>query len=855
MEEYNSNGERRNVLRFRDFEMDEDDFHVIDNILSYPRVDQIFFGEIDTNRIYTVSDAVLYGMVKVDQEGNNNESKRITGISTEFLEKWKIQPNYIKRHCGAITTIYTPEDQTSSIINNYNNNIKKRDHIHTKRNIIKFREFEIDEDDFHTMGMILSNQGNLNKGDSVRTVASAVMLGKIKSENDEDDNKSKRVTYFGLRLYRNTTLPKEIMYLTELKTLDLTNWIELKSLPDDISKMQNLELIVLVRCRNLDSITAICNVVTLKELNIATNSKLTSLPSNFGKLVSLETLVINLVSLKKVPTSIKNLNVKRLCVCDYQNGVDKVDDEDDDDDQEEDDSDKVDDEDDDDDQEEDDSEDQVCDEIYIDTIDGIVSLCDLTFLEVSVKNLVHFKEDAFGSKLEKLVLEWNVYEHLDATSLFDLPPLPSLEDLKINYAGWNVDNRNHPARFHTNWLTTLPMLRKCEISGRSVEGYPLVSLSDIRKLESVEELNLRYCQLDSSIDTEAIIASTTTTTTTTPMMITKKKLSSLREFQLWDCYSNDMFSFHLDDLGLCMNMRKFHIYQNSHRRLRVGISYNSSILFPSIQDVSFDNCDFEFISTPLPPPSSPPPSSSPLSFQQQQQDDDPPIQLTIPLENLKNVNLERCKGLFPILNKDIIQNLPKFELSSLEIFRFRFYRTGMTNDQLEILISKILHPSSCPNIKILDLTGSDITEISSTIISQIPPKLLTLDLSMNPIMESITGRDSLCKLLDHVKHIGHLGCVHFQGRNTEDETNDSLPFRKNLGHKMGLNRAKSKVLLNQPIEPPALWTTIIQNASRAFKKDSYDDFICIEENQQSDAIYNMLQERVAMDIIFRHNNN
>ena len=75
--------------------------------------------------------------------------------------------------------------------------------------------------------------------------------------------------------------------------------------------------------------------------------------------------------------------------------------------------------------------------------------------------------------------------------------------------------------------------------------------------------------------------------------------------------------------------------------------------------------------------------------------------------------------------------------------------------------------------------------------------------------------------------------------------------KKNNALPLALNRAKTKVLLNQPIEPPpALWTYyIIQNASRAFKKDYHDDFICIEEKKQSEEYY-----WVAMDMIFRHNN-
>jgi hypothetical protein len=90
-EEYSNNEEIRSILRFRDFEIDENDFHEIDNILSSPIImdeDDDGVVEIDLNRIHTVSDAVLYGLIKVGEE-EHNEKKRVTGISTEFLEKWR----------------------------------------------------------------------------------------------------------------------------------------------------------------------------------------------------------------------------------------------------------------------------------------------------------------------------------------------------------------------------------------------------------------------------------------------------------------------------------------------------------------------------------------------------------------------------------------------------------------------------------------------------------------------------------------------------------------------------------------------------------------------------------------------
>ena len=117
---------------------------------------------------------------------------------------------------------------------------------------------------------------------------------------------------------------------------------------------------------------------------------------------------------------------------------------------------------------------------------------------------------------------------------------------------------------------------------------------------------------------------------------------------------------------------------------------------------------------------------------------------------------------------------------------------------------------------------------------------------MNPIFESISGRNSLYELLLHCKYLSFVGVVYMY------ETDMTILDSTKLGYIMGLNhRARSKAILGRPV-PPALWPTILQNAPKAFKK-VYDGFIGIEKHP--DAVYHLLREQAAEEIIFRSERN
>ena len=62
--------------------------------------------------------------------------------------------------------------------------------------------------------------------------------------------------------------------------------------------------------------------------------------------------------------------------------------------------------------------------------------------------------------------------------------------------------------------------------------------------------------------------------------------------------------------------------------------------------------------------------------------------------------------------------------------------------------------------------------------------------------------------------------------------------KKNNALPLALNRAKTKVLFSQPIEPPALWTHISSRMHPEHSKGIITmTLICIEGKKQSEAYY------------------
>ena len=178
-------------------------------------------------------------------------------------------------------------------------------------------------------------------------------------------------------------------------------------------------------------------------------------------------------------------------------------------------------------------------------------------------------------------------------------------------------------------------------------------------------------------------------------------------------------------------------------------------------------------------------------------------------------------------------------------------------DGIDVLFRDFI--AYCPNIAILNFGHSNVTEISTDSILQMPSKLEKMVLVRNPICTTDLGRKTLLGILCHCKMLGYIGrCFNNEGKN-------DLITHSKLGHIMSINRARSKVLLGQFIRP-ALWSTILFNAPKAFRLRldddddrggnpnndfnlTYDGTSLVGITEQSDAIYHLLRKRVVEEMM------
>eukprot|EP01018_Ginkgo_biloba_P005661 Gb_24679 [translate_table: standard] len=100
-----------------------------------------------------------------------------------------------------------------------------------------------------------------------------------------------------------------VMLFESLVKLDLSVCTSLKTLPDSIGDLINLEYLDLSRCKNLEGLPrSIGSLVRLRFLNMYSNFRVTCLPEEFVRLVQLEELNISKCErLVKLPDSFGNL--------------------------------------------------------------------------------------------------------------------------------------------------------------------------------------------------------------------------------------------------------------------------------------------------------------------------------------------------------------------------------------------------------------------------------------------------------------------------------------------------------------------------------------------------------------------
>ena len=809
-----------------------DDFHILDYFFDKTA------WEKDPN---TIKDTVLRGFVVIDNS-DTNKDRRITGMTTCFIEMAGIQPVQIRK-LDALKTIIPSKDRRSLMVSDLRKK-EKGDGTQTSsssssselvpqtkiddyfinkkvaaRNIVKFREFEIDEDDFHALDAIISTPDTFTDVNEVFTVRDCILNKLVQIRNCDDGecwyclgNCKKRVTglTFVGHAFERSELPTEIGRLDGLERLCCEQCYSMETIPKEIGQLVNLEILDLDGCEQLKEIPrSIGNLSNLRQLYLGECFELSELPSTIGELANLIELSINPATLKNVPESIGKLPcLRHLMAKDRRIDID--------------------------------GELILYERVSSNTIiDPFLNLEHLTKISISVQDFVRFQENSFAgfNKLQELNLEWNVGQYFEVTTPIELPAPPLVEIITIVHEGMsNEDGEDDDevpilALFQSNWLSRFPRLRSCTICSKTYDSELRrlrVDLSDLRNHKNLQELNLSECELFHSTKQLAFttgfsgirkltLADCNGRINFLDFNFAKLECLSLIEvskelrFEIEDKDQSEAIQdkskcFSLDTLRYCPKLTSIKVSGSS--QLNIQFSRGTFALFPFVETATFARCDFSFVG---------------------QLDASAP---TILMQSLIELDLNKCNRFWYTPEFSTM----KFELPSLKDLSCNG-DVLLENNEFENLLKSIC--SSSPNITKINLSSCGVTEISSTALSYIPRKLSILDLSSNPIFETVSGRDSLSKLLQQSEGLGSIGSSPNSGHN------DPATGCTELGYMMSFNRARSKVLLDQEF-CTSLWPLILKNAPKAFKKNSGDNFFFIKE--KADAIYQLLRERGVKEI-------
>lgn len=115
-------------------------------------------------------------------------------------------------------------------------------------------------------------------------------------------------------------LPNGVCDLAEMKTLSVTHCHKLSTLPEEIGRMSNLEVVRLRSCIDLTALPAsFCNLARLSFVDISECFSIRDLPEDIGNLSCLTKLNMKGCSrIQSLPASVLGLNQLGRVVCDEE---------------------------------------------------------------------------------------------------------------------------------------------------------------------------------------------------------------------------------------------------------------------------------------------------------------------------------------------------------------------------------------------------------------------------------------------------------------------------------------------------------------------------------------------------------
>jgi Leucine-rich repeat (LRR) protein len=224
------------------------------------------------------------------------------------------------------------------------------------------------------------------------------------------------------------------------------------------------------------------------------------------------------------------------------------------------------------------------------------------------------------------------------------------------------------------------------------------------------------------------------------------------------------------------------------------------------------------------------------------------------LPRLRILGLESTTGLYSepsrYSSRDLLSKLHLPNLGILKICRDK----GLDGTTLEFLCQDLLE--RCPSLMVMDFRECSVSQMSRKTVCSLPPKLREFNLTGNPLLSECRWEPSknLWQLVTHCSQLGFVG-VPNQGDSsdrTDDYGNEITINQASFGLHLAVNRARSKVLLNQQV-PLSTWSLVLEAAYFAFHDD--DDEADAYRNtpwdgvpSEPDGIFHLLTNRGVADI-------
>mmetsp|Transcript_53804 Transcript_53804/g.130858 ORF Transcript_53804/g.130858 Transcript_53804/m.130858 type:complete len:681 (+) Transcript_53804:212-2254(+) len=659
------------------------------------------------------------------------------------------------------------------------------------RHVIKFRDWEIDEDDFNVLNSLLHTRARSEKVHDPRFAPenprSLIHDGHVKlGDTPKGDRRVTAIrinplTRNGQSLYFDGIF-SSIQRFDSLESLSLDR-TNITDLPENLDRLRSLQELSLKRCRSLtETPTVLENMDSLKVLDLR-DCGLHKLSDGIGKMDRLEILRLSMTYLDALPTSIGYLtNLKELEL----EGTNETED---------------------------------------DPLTPYLSkLHNLEILHVTSCTFSRFPSDfvANCSKIKTLHLEWTHDDGSDSDKACDtiqkIRKMQSLEKAQVD-----------SDKYVRNYLDLDELSDKCvlSVSGQlknlkelSLSGV-VVYLMDLDGQHSLENLSLENCVVkmsgtDSDADTRVCT------------------MDSLRVLRIEACYCQfDLSSLQcskLENLDYSFFNKSpvlSHCLKHYPNLRKINMKHLDSVSFIGLESLSklakLEDLELHNV----------------LPLRERK------VEGSIAFPYLRRIDVEVDPS--ELLSTD--RSIEKF-FRMIEVPLLQSFSCDGCTVNFEKICSELV--SKCPHLELVGFRNKKIFAISESTISSLPPTLKVLDLEGNFIVrEEETYEASIDQLLKMLTRCPQLGYIGFDQRLTDPSGKIGYTMSMNRARSRILASQKiptalwSHILANAPA---AFKHYSGLNGNDSLEWKERDGFRGIKE--PAGAIFCLLRQRAARDLFY-----